>query len=104
MRYNHTIRIRLERRRGMTAVIALMFLSLMTVLALAMYAASTTSTATASNAIHGDRARAAAESGLRWVSWRFLKMNRPRTTIGNITPTVATNMWPSIRTALDSDL
>ena len=42
------------------------------------------------------RARDAAESGLRWISWRFVKMNRPKTATGNITSAVADTLWPTI--------
>ena len=79
----------LRRRRGLTAMMAMLFLAMASTLALGMYAASTTATASARNMIEGERARGAAESGLRWVSWRFTKMNRPQTTVGNITPAVA---------------
>ncbi|MEA2709680.1 MAG: hypothetical protein QOF78_2281 [Phycisphaerales bacterium] len=93
-----------RRRRGLTAMMAMIFLAMASTLALGMYAASTTTTASARNMIEGDRARGAAESGLRWISWRFTKMTRPRTTAGNITPAVATTLWPQIRTSVTTDL
>src|SRR4051812_8743166 len=92
------------RRRGMTAVLAMFFLALAATLAVAMYIAATTTTASASNMIESERARSAAESGLRWMGWRFLKMTRPKTTIGTITGSVASTLWPSIRTAISNDL
>ena len=45
----------------------------------------------------------AAESGLRWMQYRFLKMQRPKTTAGNITPTVAATLWPTLQTAIAND-
>src|SRR5688500_11581479 len=95
---------RLRHRRGLTAMMAMIFLAMASTLALGMYAASTTTTASARNMIEGDRARGAAESGLRWTSWRFTKINRPRTSAGNITPGVAAALWPQIRTAVTADL
>src|SRR6478672_5380382 len=83
---------------------AMMFLAIASALALGMYAASTTATATANNLVEGERARAAAESGLRWITWRFERMSRPKTPVGNITPAVATTLWPAIRTAVASDV
>src|SRR5688572_14427611 len=91
-------------RKGLTSAMAMMFLAMAGTLALGMYAASTTSVATANNMIEGERARLAAESGMRWVSWRFQRMTRPKTAIGNITPTVAQTLWPQIRTSIQNDL
>ena len=85
-------------------MMAMLFLSMASILALGMYAASTTTTASARNMMEGERARGAAESGLRWVSWRFTKINRPRTTAGNITPGVAAALWPQIKSAVTADL
>src|SRR5918993_371998 len=90
-------------RRGATAVLAMLFLVILSSLALAMYAMATTNVQAARNFSDGDRARATAESGLRWASWRFTRMARPRTTIGNITPAVADSLWPSIRTSITND-
>ena len=96
--------LRIRRRRGLTAMMAMIFLSMASILALGMYAASTSATASARNMVEGERARGAAESGLRWVSWRFTKMNRPRTTAGAITPAVAAGLWPQIKTSITTDL
>lgn len=91
-------------RRGVTAVLAMLFLVIFTTLAVAMFGMSSMNIQTASNLSETDRARAAAESGLRWVSYRFVKMARPKTTIGNITADVADDLWPSIRDAIEDDL
>ena len=80
------------KRSGMTAVLAMMFLTMATTLGLAMYAASTTTTASAANLLEADRARGAAESGLRWAAWRFVKMTRPHTTTGSHNPDEAMSL------------
>lgn len=90
-------------RRGVAAMIAMLFLVLFTTLALAMYELSTLNTQTANNLRDVQQARGAAESGLRWFSYRLEHMARPKTTIGQITPTVAANLWPSITGAVQTD-
>ncbi len=82
----------------------MMFLSIAGTLALGMYAASTTATSAANNMVQGERARNAAESGLRWMCWRFVKMARPKTAIGDITASVAASLWPNIRSSITTDL
>lgn len=91
------------RRHGMAAVIAMVFLSLLATLSIAMYSTATLNVQTSKNYSDQHRARAAAESGLRWTAWRFTRMVRPKTSIGNITPAVAESLWPSIRTAIVND-
>src|SRR4051812_48505657 len=90
-------------RRGYVAVVAMMFLTLLATLSVAMYATATMNVQISRNYSEQQHARSIAESGLRWMSWRFTHMARPKTTIGNITPTVATALWPSIRTAIIND-
>ena len=92
------------RRRGAAAVLAMLFLVLFTSLAAAMFTVATSNVQAAQNLSDTERARAAAEGGLRWMTWRFTQMNRPRTPIGNITSSVADSLWPSIRNAIASDL
>jgi hypothetical protein len=82
---------------------AMLFLSIFATLAVAMAGMSTINMQSASNLADVDRARAVAESGLRWQAQRFIRMTRPRTTIGNITPTVAESLWPAIKTAVRND-
>lgn len=91
-------------RRGAMAVMAMMFLVLFTSLGVAMYELSTLNTQSSSNLSDLQRARAAAESGLRWFTYRLQHMTRPKTTIGNITAAVAANLWTPITTAVTSDL
>lgn len=87
----------------MAAVVAMMFLALLSTLAVAMYSTATMNVQTSRNYADQQKARSAAESGLRWVSWRFVRMARPRTTVGNITPAAATSLWPAIRSAVAAD-
>src|SRR6266850_1089323 len=91
-------------RRGAVAALAMLYLMLFGTLTLAMYTMATLNTQSAENYSDSDKARAAAESGLHWIQYRFMKMARPKTLIGNITPAVANNLWPSIRTSITSDM
>jgi Tfp pilus assembly protein PilX len=92
-----------SKRRGATAVLAMLFLVLFATLSTAMYSMSSLNVQGADNLADNDRARASAESGLRWAAWRFIKMARPKTTIGTITPAVATTLWPTLRTSIAND-
>src|SRR6267142_3230919 len=91
-------------RRGAVAALAMLYLMLFGTLTLAMYTMATLNTQSAENYSDSDKARAAAESGLHWIQYRFMNMARPRTLIGNITPGVANNLWPSSLTSLTSDM
>src|SRR5438874_7664736 len=91
-------------RRGAVAALAMIYLMLFGTLTLAMFSMATLNAKSATNYNEVDRARAAAESGLHWMQYRFIKMARPKTTVGAVTATVATNIWPSIRTAVTTDL
>lgn len=82
----------------------MLFLVLMGTLTLAMFTLSTTNVQSAENLADVARAQAAAEAGLRWMQYRFVHMNRPRTTIGNITAEVADSLWPAIKQAIVDDL
>ncbi len=79
----------------MTAVIAMMFLMLTATLALSMFSVATVGVAGADNLAQAERARANAESGLRWMAWRMVKMNRPRTAVGMIDDAEAALLWVS---------
>lgn len=83
---------------------AMLFLVILTTLSVAMFSLATTNLQSASNLSDAERSRAAAESGLRWMSYRFMRMSRPKTTVGNITPSVASNLWPQIVTSITNDL
>ena len=89
--------------RGTTAVMAMLFLVVMTVVAVGMYAATTMNVQTSANLSHVRAARAMAESGLRWQAYRFTRMTRPRTLAGHIDAGVAVGLWPAIRDAVRND-
>jgi Tfp pilus assembly protein PilX len=80
-------------RRGVTALIAMLFLMLITTLTLAMFHVAAGNVQTSSNYSDLTRAHAAAESGLRWTSYRFATMGRPRDLAGTITPAIAYDIW-----------
>jgi hypothetical protein len=92
------------RNRGAAAVMAMLFLVLITTLSVAMFALATGNVQTASNLADLNRAQAAAEAGIRWIGFRFVHMARPKTTIGNITPAVAESLWPQLQDAIVDDL
>jgi Tfp pilus assembly protein PilX len=85
-------------------MLAMLFLVIFTSLAVGMYELSTLNTQSAANLTDLQRARATAESGMRWITYRLAHMTRPRTPIGNITSSVATNLWTPITTAIKNDL
>lgn len=94
---------RLINRRGATAVLAMLFLMIITTLTVGMFAMTQTNTQSSKNLADVTRARAAAESGMNWMQWRFTKMVRPKTTSGVISPEVASVLWPSVRSAIVTD-
>jgi hypothetical protein len=90
-------------RRGSAALMAMVFLTLFATLAVAMASMSTMNAQSAGNLAAVERARAVAESGLRWQSYRFRNMTRPKTLIGNIDSAAAATLWPEIKTAIRND-
>ena len=80
-------------RRGVTALLAMLFLILITTLTLAMFHVASGNVQTSANFSDLTRAQQAAESGLRWTAYRFVTMPRPRELAGTITPAVAANIW-----------
>jgi hypothetical protein len=80
-------------RRGATAVLAMLFLVMFVTLSLAMLSLATGNTQSASNLSNVAKSQDAAETGLRWMEYRFLKMDRPKRTEGNITAAVARSIW-----------
>jgi Tfp pilus assembly protein PilX len=94
MRVNHLNNLtRPSRRRGVTALMAMLFLMLISVLALTMFHVASNNVQTSVNYSDLARAHAAAESGLRWTAYRFVTMTRPRDMAGSITPAIAVNLW-----------
>jgi len=92
-RQNSPIGRPITRPRGATAVLAMLFLVMFVTLSLAMLSLATSNAQSASSLSDVARAQDSAESGLRWMEYRFLKMDRPKTTIGNITASVAKTLW-----------
>ncbi|CAN5643109.1 hypothetical protein BH09PLA1_BH09PLA1_25060 [soil metagenome] len=90
-------------RRGAAAMLAMLFLVLFTTLSVAMMGLSVSNTQSAANLSEVARAQDSAESGLRWMQYRFLKMQRPKTTAGNITSSVASTLWPTLQTSISDD-
>src|SRR6185503_20279601 len=91
---------RRARRRGATAILAMMFLVFLSTLGLVMYSTASLNVRGAANLWENEKARATAESGLRWITWRFTKLNNPRTPKGHIDGATAISLWPDIRTAI----
>ncbi|MGH7180056.1 MAG: hypothetical protein ACREJC_21945 [Tepidisphaeraceae bacterium] len=96
-------KVRILSRRGAAALLAMLFLILFTTLSLAMLNLAATNAQSASNLSDVARAQDAAESGLRWMQYRFAKMQRPKTTVGNISAAVAQTLWPALQTAIQAD-
>lgn len=80
-------------RRGVTALIAMLFLLLITTLTLAMFHVAAGNVQTSANFSDLTNAQTAAESGLRWTSFCFATMARPRELAGTITPAIAADVW-----------
>src|SRR4051812_48648479 len=68
--------------RGVVAVITMLYMLLLTTLTLALFYAASYNTQTAESFSDIARAHAAAESGLRWIDYRFQNMPRPVTDKG----------------------
>jgi len=89
-------------RRGVTALIAMLFLMLITTLTLAMFHVAAGNVQTSANFSDLTKAQAAAESGLRWTAFRFATMPRPREMSGTITPALAADIWSRVGGLRDS--
>src|SRR5215212_10148298 len=82
-----------QSRRGVTALMAMLFLMLITTLSLAMIHIAANNVQTSANYADLARAQAAAESGMRWTAHRFATMARPSDMAGTITPQIAYDLW-----------
>lgn len=103
------------KRRGIAAVLAMLFLVIMGVLSIAMYQISSLNTRTVYNSVDMDRARLAAESGLQWMAYRLQVLNKPRP-LSNVDSSMAYNsLWggynepsgasiPGLGAAIQTDL
>jgi Tfp pilus assembly protein PilX len=104
MFHTHARRHAIHRtRRGFAAVMAMLFLALMVTLSLGMYGMSTLNLRTSVNVSDVERSRIAAESGMRWIQHRMLKV-RPSTAVGNLTATDAGTLWAALKANLRTEL
>jgi hypothetical protein len=75
----------LRQRRGITVVIAMLFLTLFATLALGFYASVTTSVQVARNDLRGAKALLSAESGLQFMRYHLANVDIPPTSTDVIT-------------------
>src|SRR5258705_10042973 len=71
------MRLRTSKRHGMTAVLAMLYLTLMASLALGFYSATNTAVQVSHNAQKVERARLAAESGLEFANYHMSRVQMP---------------------------
>lgn len=91
-------------RRGSAAVVAMVYLVLMSALAMAMASVATLNIRMAYNTSDVERARASAETGIRWFGWKLSQIPLVQTDVGTITDKEALRLWPQIRDAVIADL
>ena len=91
-------------RRGSAAVVAMVYLVLMSTLAMAMASVAMLNIRMAYNSSDVERARASAESGIRWFGWKLSQIPLVQTEVGTMTDAVAKGLWPDIRDAVIADL
>lgn len=87
---------RQRRHLGAVAVVAMIYLALMSLLALAMASIATLNVRTAYSQDGVERARASAETGLRWLGWRFSRISMPTTTVGYVDGPTADSLWRGV--------
>jgi hypothetical protein len=95
---------RRQSRRGVAAVLAMLFMVIATTLVVGIYSTTTTNAQAAYAQADGIRALASAEGGIQWFAWRLRKIDRPKTTAGTVTATVANSLWPTLKSAIATDL
>src|ERR671913_274599 len=83
------------RRRGLSSLLAMLYLILFTKLALGFYASTTTQTQVVANDMNGARANLAAETGIDFVRYHLGLVSIPAaTTQANITQEVYNDLVP----------
>src|SRR5258706_9976612 len=81
------------RSRGITSVMAMMYLCIFSALAVGFYAATTTSSQIAGNDRRANDCQTAMESGLQWTKYQFVAMNLPYgTTPANLMANVVSKL------------
>src|SRR5262245_25150566 len=88
-----------SRMRGMTAVLAMLFLVLFSAMALGFYAATTTAMQVSANDEKAARARAATESGMEFMKYQLAHVNIPAT-ITDV-DAVANDLYVDLQTQLE---
>ena len=91
-------------RRGMAAVLAMLFLMLATTLAVGMYAMATMNTQSGRNLSDADHARATRRVGPAVDELAVPDDEPPEDDDRRDLPTVADSLWPSIRTSITTTL
>ena len=91
-------------RRGVVAVITMLYMILLTTLCLALFFAASYNVQAAESFTDIARAQAAAESGLRWMDYRFQRAIRPTTDKGKVDANLANALWPTLQNNLSNDL
>src|SRR3954463_4582394 len=82
-----------SRRRGVTSILAMLFLVLFSVLAIGFYASITTGVQIANNERHATNSLLAADSGMAFLPYRWSIFVVPATTTqGQLLPLVANNL------------
>src|SRR5260370_11732092 len=82
---------------------AMVFLTLFATLTIAMFELSSVNVQSAHSQSDAAHAGAVAETGVRWITYRFNHMNRPKTKIGLIDAATANSLWPAIASAITTD-
>lgn len=80
-------------RSGVALMMAMLFVALIGTLAVSVASVTMVKTRIAQNQDSAERARANAESGLRWVAWQFKTVQMPQSTIGYIDSDQAVKLW-----------
>src|SRR4051812_17210561 len=93
-----TNRAHILRKRGVTAVLAMLFLVLFSTLAIGFYAATNTASQVASNDDHVARAYAAAESGMDFMRYQLANVSIPP---GTASGNVITELYKDLKSQLE---
>jgi hypothetical protein len=88
-----TVSARTIKRRGMAAVLAMLYLTLMASLALGFYASTNTATIVSQNELRSARALSASESGMEFIRWHLYNIQiAPKTPPSQLLTKVATQL------------
>ncbi len=93
-----------QRPRGIASLLAILFLAILGAFAVTMMSMTMKNTQMAYSQTGAERALMNAESGLRFMTWKFSTVTMPSTLIGVITDAQAKTLWPTVITNIKSDL